>query len=140
MNWSYDSTSVGVYGVFTDLRSKVIKGSLPVRIQKSLRIHTCQVQYSTQMSFGQMKDHSPVLLQLTQTWGQRSFRVISGACKKGQMDKISYISASGGTIKPIIANLIEHSMDSTSMVVMTPKVKVYGSKVEFSTYSYGAQI
>ena len=27
-----------------------------------------------------------------------------------------------------------------SMVVMTPKVKVYGSKVKFSTWSYGDEI
>ena len=100
------------------------------------------------MSFGQMKDHLPVLPQLTQTWVQRSSRVISGTCKKqGEMDKISYISASGGTTRLIIANLIEHLMDSTSMVVMTPKVKVYGSKVKvyeskvkFSTWSNGNEI
>ena len=58
----------------------------------------------------------------------------------GSMEKISYSSASGGNTRPIIANLIEHSMDSTPMVVMTLKVKVYGSKVKFSTCSYGAEI
>ena len=47
------------------------------------------------------------------------------------MDKISYISASEGTTRLIIANLIEHSMDSTSMVVMTPKVKVMGQRSNF---------
>ena len=41
MSWSYDSTSVGVSWVFPDLRSKVIKGSFPVRIPKSLKIHIC---------------------------------------------------------------------------------------------------
>ena len=56
------------------------------------------------------------------------------------MDKISYISASGGTTRLIIANVIEHSMDSTSMVVVTPKVKVYGSKVKFSTWYNGNEI
>ena len=56
------------------------------------------------------------------------------------MGKFSYFSASGGTTRLIIANLIEHSMDSTSMVVMTPKVKVYRSKVKFSTWSYGDEI
>ena len=30
MSWSYDTTSVGVYGVFTDFGSNVIKGSFPV--------------------------------------------------------------------------------------------------------------
>ena len=99
------------------------------------------MQYSTLMSFGQMKDHLPVLPQLTQTWVQRSSRVISGTCKnRVKWTKISYISASGGTTRLIIANLIEHSMDSTSMVVMTPKVKVYGSKVKFSTWSNGNEI
>ena len=35
MSWSYDLTSVGVFGVFTDLGSKVIKGSFQVQIHKS---------------------------------------------------------------------------------------------------------
>ena len=51
MGWSYDSTSVGVYGVFSDLRSKVIKRSFPVRIQKSLKMYlllqtTCDIDMS----------------------------------------------------------------------------------------------
>ena len=56
------------------------------------------------------------------------------------MDIFSYFSASGGTTRLIITNLIEHSMDSTSMVVMTSKVNVYRSKVKFSTWSYGDEI
>ena len=51
MSWSYDLTSVGVYGVYTDLGSKVIKGSFPVRIQKSLKMYlllqtTCDIDRS----------------------------------------------------------------------------------------------
>ena len=81
MSWSYDATSVGVYGGYTNLGSKVIKGSFLVRIQKSLKIHICEMQYSTLRSFGQMKEYSLVLPQLTQIWGQRSFKVIAGACR-----------------------------------------------------------
>ena len=56
------------------------------------------------------------------------------------MDKFRYFSASGGTTRLIVVVMIEHSMDSGSMVVMTQKVKVYGSKVTFSTCFYGYEI
>ena len=60
--------------------------------------------------------------------------------KWGQMSIFSYIWASGGTSRTIIGYLIEHSMDSRFKVNFTPKVKVYGSKVKFSTRSYGYEI
>ena len=58
------------------------------------------------------------------------------------MNVFSYISTyvHGGTTRFIIANMIEHLMKSVSVVVMTPKVKVYGSKVKYSTWSYGDEI
>ena len=99
------------------------------------------MNYSTLILFGQMKVYSPVLPQLTQTWGQRSSRAISGTCKnRVKWTKSAIAQHLEKTTRPIIANLIKHSMDSRSMVVMTPKVKVYGSKVKFLTCSYGAEI
>ena len=56
------------------------------------------------------------------------------------MSIFSYIWASGGTSRTIIVYPIEHSVDGTSAVNLTPKVKVYGSKVKFSTRSYGDEI
>ena len=56
------------------------------------------------------------------------------------MDKKAISQHLEERVKPITADLIEHSMDSTSVVVKIPKVKVYWSKVKFSTCSYGAQI
>ena len=56
------------------------------------------------------------------------------------MDKFSYVSASGGSTKFIIANLIEHLIKSASVVFMIPKVNIYRSKVKFSTWSYVDEI
>ena len=47
------------------------------------------------------------------------------------MDKFSYISASGGTTRLIVADLVEHVMKSASVVVMTPKVKFIGQRSNF---------
>ena len=41
------------------------------------------MQYSTLISFVHVEAHWPVLPWLTQTWGQRSFKVISDAWKNG---------------------------------------------------------
>ena len=81
---------------------------------------------------GQIKDFLPMLPRLTQIWGH--FRCLN---KWGQVRIFSYIKASGGTNRAIIAHPIEHYMDSRFMVNLTPKVKVYGSKVKFSTRLYG---
>ena len=57
--------------------------------------------------------------------------------KKGSNGQSQLYLSIWTTIKPIIATLVEHLMDSTSMVVMTPKVNVYGSKVKFSNAPMG---
>ena len=41
---------------------------------------------------------------------------------------------------PSYVYLIKHSMDNRSRVNLTPKVKVNGSEVKFSTRSYGDEI
>ena len=90
------------------------------------------------MSLGQKEDILPVLLQLTEERGQRSFRVISDTFKnrvKWTNSGISrYISASGGTTRCIIVNLIEHLMKSASVVVMTQRSKFIGQR---SNFQYG---
>ena len=47
------------------------------------------------------------------------------------MDVFSYISAYVGTTRFIIANVIENLTKSASVVVITPNIKVYRSKVKF---------
>ena len=47
------------------------------------KIHICHVQYSTLISSAHMEAHWPLLPGLTKIWGQRSFKLISGACKNG---------------------------------------------------------
>ena len=74
MSWSYDSTSVLVYGVYTDLRSKVIKGSFPVRIQKSSKCIFFYKQHVILTWVGHMTRHQSVSMGCTQIWGQRSLR------------------------------------------------------------------
>ena len=74
MSWSYDLTSVRVYGVYTDLRSKVIKGSFPVRIQKSSKCIFFYKQHVILTWVGHMTWHQSVSMGCTQIWGQRSLR------------------------------------------------------------------
>ena len=47
------------------------------------------------------------------------------------MNKISFIAASGGMTRPIIANIIEHSMDSTPTVVMSQMSKFMRQRSNF---------
>ena len=74
MSWSYDSTSVGVYGVFSDFRSKVIKGSFPVQIQKSSKCIFFYKQHVISTWVSYMTRHQSVSMGSSRIWGQRSFR------------------------------------------------------------------
>ena len=73
-SWSYDSTSVSVYGVFSDFRSKVIKGSFPVRIQKSSKCIFFYKQHVILTRVGHMTQHQSVSMGSSRIWGQRSLR------------------------------------------------------------------
>ena len=50
------------------------------------------MQYSTSTSFAHMEAHWPVLPGLTKIWGQRSFKIISGAWQNGV--KLAYLALS----------------------------------------------
>ena len=55
--WSHDSTWSSVYGVYTDLRSKVIKGSFPVWVPKSSKCLFSYKQHAMITWLGHLTRH-----------------------------------------------------------------------------------
>ena len=74
MSWSYDWASIGVYRVYMDLRSKVIKGSFPVQIQKPSKCIFFYKQHVILLWVGHMTWHQSVSMGSSSIWGQRSLR------------------------------------------------------------------